>query len=97
MIRSYTQSVVILNLLRAFATGGYAAMQRYRELAHRVDEAMSFMATAGLIVDHPIWTTTNLWTSHECLFLPYEQALTREDSTFGLYYDCSAHMIWVWE
>ncbi|KAF3636618.1 hypothetical protein FXO37_25373 [Capsicum annuum] len=70
---------------------------KYHELAHRVDEAMSFMAAAGLIVDHPIWTTTNLWTSHECLLLPYEQALTREDSTSGLYYDCSAHMIWVGE
>ncbi|KAJ8433919.1 hypothetical protein Cgig2_001848 [Carnegiea gigantea] len=28
MIRAYTQSVSTLNLLRAFATGGYAAMQR---------------------------------------------------------------------
>jgi len=30
MIRAYTQSVSTLNLLRAFATGGYAAMQRVR-------------------------------------------------------------------
>lgn len=28
MIRAYTQSAATLNLLRAFATGGYAAMQR---------------------------------------------------------------------
>lgn len=28
MIRAYSQSVATLNLLRAFATGGYAAMQR---------------------------------------------------------------------
>ncbi|KAK3153319.1 hypothetical protein QOZ80_2BG0170730 [Eleusine coracana subsp. coracana] len=34
---------------------------------------------------------------HRCLHLPYEQALTREDSTTGLYYDCSAHMLWVGE
>ncbi|XP_057496990.1 LOW QUALITY PROTEIN: phospho-2-dehydro-3-deoxyheptonate aldolase 2, chloroplastic-like [Actinidia eriantha] len=114
MIRAYTQSVSTLNLLRAFATGGYAAMQRvnqwnldftehseqgdrYRELAHRVDEALGFMAAAGLSVGHPIMTTTEFWTSHECLLLPYEQALTREDSTSGLYYDCSAHMLWVGE
>lgn len=70
---------------------------RYRELAHRVDEALGFMAAAGLTLDHPIMTTTDFWTSHECLLLPYEQALTREDSTSGLYYDCSAHMIWVGE
>ncbi|KAJ4914201.1 hypothetical protein Rs2_08822 [Raphanus sativus] len=114
MERAYTQSVATLNLLRAFATGGYAAMQRvsqwnldfsqhseqgdrYRELANRVDEALGFMGAAGLTNAHPIMTTTDFWTSHECLLLPYEQALTREDSTSGLYYDCSAHMVWVGE
>lgn len=70
---------------------------RYQELAHRVDEALGFMAAAGLTVDHPIMSTTDFWTSHECLLLPYEQALTREDSTSGLFYDCSAHMVWVGE
>jgi 3-deoxy-D-arabino-heptulosonate 7-phosphate (DAHP) synthase class II len=69
----------------------------YRELAHRVDEALGFMTAAGLTVDHPIMTTTDFWTSHECLLLPYEQALTREDSTSGLFYDCSTHMLWVGE
>ncbi|XP_062195667.1 phospho-2-dehydro-3-deoxyheptonate aldolase 2, chloroplastic-like [Phragmites australis] len=114
MIRAYSQSAATLNLLRAFATGGYAAMQRvtqwnldftqhseqgdrYMELAHRVDEALGFMAAAGLTLDHPIMTQTEFWTSHECLLLPYEQALTREDSTTGLYYDCSAHFLWVGE
>lgn len=114
LVRAYTQSVATLNLLRAFATGGYAAIQRvsrwnldfterseqgdrYMELAQRVDEALAFMEAAGLTSDHPIMTTTEFWTSHECLHLPYEQALTREDSTTGLYYDCSAHMLWVGE
>uniref|UniRef100_K3YHS1 Phospho-2-dehydro-3-deoxyheptonate aldolase n=1 Tax=Setaria italica TaxID=4555 RepID=K3YHS1_SETIT len=114
LIRAYSQSAATLNLLRAFATGGYAAMQRvtqwnldftqnceqgdrYMELAHRVDEALGFMSAAGLTLDHPIMTTTEFWTSHECLLLPYEQALTREDSTTGLYYDCSAHFLWVGE
>ncbi|KAL1817542.1 hypothetical protein ACET3Z_020116 [Daucus carota] len=114
LIRAYCQSAATLNLLRAFATGGYAAMQRvtqwnldfteeseqgdrYRELANRVDEALGFMSAAGLTVDHPIMTTTDFWTSHECLLLPYEQSLTRLDSTSGLYYDCSAHFIWVGE
>ncbi|KAJ8769697.1 hypothetical protein K2173_005300 [Erythroxylum novogranatense] len=67
---------------------------RYQELVHRVDEALGFMAAAGLTVEHPIMTTTDFWTSHECLLLPYEQALTRLDSTSGQYYDCSAHMLW---
>ncbi|EOY24167.1 hypothetical protein QUC31_008616 [Theobroma cacao] len=114
LIRAYLQSVGTLNLLRAFATGGYAAMQRvsewnldfvkhseqgdrYMELAQRVDEALGFMAAAGLTVDDPVMNTFDFWTSHECLHLPYEQALTREDSTTGLYYDCSAHLLWVGE
>ncbi|CAN6711249.1 unnamed protein product [Malus baccata var. baccata] len=71
--------------------------QRYQELATRVDEALGFMNAAGLTVDHPIMTTTYFWTSHECLHLPYEQSLTRLDSTSGLYYNCSAHMLWVGE
>ncbi|MCD7456539.1 hypothetical protein HAX54_032093 [Datura stramonium] len=114
MIRSYCQSAATLNLLRAFAKGGYAAMQRinqwnldftehseqgdrYQELANRVDEALGFMAAAGLTIDHPIMKTTEFWTSHECLLLPYEQSLTRLDSTSGLYYDCSAHFLWAGE
>ncbi|GAA0155381.1 aldolase [Lithospermum erythrorhizon] len=114
MIRAYTQAAATLNLLRSFATGGYAAMQRvtqwnldfvenseqgdrYQELAHRVDEALGFMAAAGLTLDHPVMASTEFWTSHECLLLPYEQSLTRLDSTSGLYYDCSAHMVWVGE
>ncbi|KAG5048729.1 hypothetical protein JHK85_009832 [Glycine max] len=70
---------------------------QYLELAHRIDNTLAFMAAAGLTVDHPIMKTTEFWTSHECLLLPYEQSLTRLDSTSGLYYDCSAHMLWVGE
>ncbi|XP_076907385.1 phospho-2-dehydro-3-deoxyheptonate aldolase 1, chloroplastic-like [Bidens hawaiensis] len=79
LIRAYTQSAATLNLLRAFATGGYAALQRvnqwnldftenseqgdrYRELASQVDDALGFMAAAGLTIDHPIMTTTEFWT-----------------------------------
>jgi 3-deoxy-7-phosphoheptulonate synthase len=114
MVRAYSQAAATLNLLRAFATGGFAAMQRvtqwnldfaasseqgdkYRELAHRVDEALGFMAACGLTLDHPVMTSTQFWTSHECLLLPYEQAMTRQDSTSGLWYDCSAHMVWIGE
>ncbi|KAI5080755.1 hypothetical protein GOP47_0003938 [Adiantum capillus-veneris] len=114
MIRAYSQAAASLNLLRSFATGGYAAMQRvthwnldftshseqgsrYRELANRVDEALGFMGAVGLTLDHPLMTTTDFWTSHECLLLPFEQALTRLDSTTGRWYDCSAHMLWVGE
>ena len=38
---------------------------------------------------------TDFFTSHEALLLPYEEALTRIDSTSGKWYDVSAHMLWV--
>lgn len=82
---------------KIFANSMFELLNRYQELAHRVDEALGFMEAAGLTIDHPVMSTTEFWTSHECLLLPYEQALTRQDSTTGLYYGCSAHMLWVGE
>ena len=38
---------------------------------------------------------TEFYTSHEALFLSYEEALTRIDSTTGDWYDCSAHLVWL--
>ncbi|MGH6996089.1 MAG: 3-deoxy-7-phosphoheptulonate synthase, partial [Stellaceae bacterium] len=55
-----------------------------------------FMAACGLTSETtPQIRETDLFTSHEALLLPYEQALTRVDSTTGDWYDCSAHMLWV--
>eukprot|EP00891_Asterochloris_glomerata_P006089 jgi/Astpho2/6089/fgenesh1_pm.00084_%23_21_t len=69
----------------------------YMDLASRVDEAIQFMNACGLAADHPIMNETEFYVSHECLLLDYEQALTREDSTTGLWYDCSGHFLWCGE
>jgi 3-deoxy-7-phosphoheptulonate synthase len=37
----------------------------------------------------------DFYTSHEALLLGFEEALTREDSLTGDWYDCSAHLLWV--
>ena len=39
----------------------------------------------------------DFYTSHEALILGYEEALTRQDSLTGDWYDCSAHMLWIGE
>lgn len=52
----------------------------YMDLANRVDEAIQFMAAAGLDSNTPIMTETEFYVSHECLLLDYEEALTREVS-----------------
>jgi 3-deoxy-7-phosphoheptulonate synthase len=113
MVQAYNQSAATLNLLRAFAQGGYADLhrvhswtqgfvadspsgERYQELAARLTETLEFMAACGLTSETtPQIRETELFTSHEALLLPYEQALTRVDSTSGDWYDCSAHMLWV--
>eukprot|EP00579_Thalassiosira_antarctica_P009069 CAMPEP_0201901848 /NCGR_PEP_ID=MMETSP0902-20130614/54645_1 /ASSEMBLY_ACC=CAM_ASM_000551 /TAXON_ID=420261 /ORGANISM="Thalassiosira antarctica, Strain CCMP982" /LENGTH=605 /DNA_ID=CAMNT_0048435827 /DNA_START=68 /DNA_END=1886 /DNA_ORIENTATION=- len=70
---------------------------RYRNLATKVDESMRFMKAIGIDTASQEFTTVDFYTAHECLLLPYEQALTRKDSTTGKYYDCSSHMLWVGE
>jgi 3-deoxy-7-phosphoheptulonate synthase len=113
MVRAYSQSAATLNLLRAFAQGGYADLhqvhmwnqgfvagspqgERYKELADRLTETLNFMAACGFTSEtSPQIRETEFFTSHEALLLPYEQALTRIDSTTGDWYDCSAHMLWI--
>lgn len=70
---------------------------RYRKFATKVDESLRFMKAIGVDTASPAFTKTDFFTAHECLLLPYEQALTRMDSTTGRWYDCSAHMLWVGE
>ncbi|GIR34965.1 MAG: hypothetical protein CM15mP49_03500 [Actinomycetota bacterium] len=47
--------------------------------------------------DHPALHEVDFYTSHEALLLGYEEALTRNDSMSGDWYDCSAHMLWIGE
>ncbi|MBJ31180.1 MAG: 3-deoxy-7-phosphoheptulonate synthase class II [Acidimicrobiaceae bacterium] len=74
------------------------AGQRYEALADEIDRAVQFMSACGVTSD----TLTDLrqvdfYTSHEALLLGYEEALTRQDSLTGEWYDCSAHMLWIGE
>ncbi|HWK01232.1 MAG TPA: 3-deoxy-7-phosphoheptulonate synthase class II [Xanthobacteraceae bacterium] len=70
--------------------------ERYSELAARITEALDFMRACGIDPEtHPEMRITDFYTSHEALLLPYEQALTRVDSTSGDWYDTSGHMIWI--
>ena len=113
MIRSYAQSAATLNLLRAFAQGGYANLhqvhrwthdfmgrspwaKKYAETADRIGEALDFMEACGISPDTvPQLSQTTFYTSHEALLLPFEQALTRQDSLTGDWYDTSAHFLWI--
>lgn len=70
---------------------------RYRDMALKVEETLRFMKACGVKLDGPEFQKVDFYTAHECLLLPYEEAMTREDSTTGKYYDTSAHLLWVGE
>ena len=113
METAYFQSAGRMNLLRAFAGGGYADLHqvhrwnldfvarsplaaRYQDLANRIDETLGFMAACGIGGGNTAQIReTEFYTSHEALLLPYEQALTRVDSTTGDWYGCSANFLWI--
>lgn len=72
--------------------------ERYQQMAEQIQSALRFMEVLGITADNNATLhETQLFTSHEALLLPYEQALTRTDTLTGLPYDCSAHMIWIGE
>ena len=113
LLQAYNQSAASLNLIRAFAKGGFANLKqvhqwnltfaddnlykkKFDDMANRIDECIAFMDACG-INDQNVrqMNETEFYTSHEALLLPFEEALTRVDSTSGKWYDVSAHMLWV--
>ena len=111
LLQAYHQSTASLNLLRAFAQGGFADL-------HQVHQwNLDFIANAelndkyGQLADRidetlafmracglenaPQLRETSFFTAHEALLLNYEQAFVRQDSLTGGWYDCSAHMLWI--
>jgi 3-deoxy-7-phosphoheptulonate synthase len=94
---AYLQSAATLNLLRAFATGGYADLHQVHRwnlgfvarspLADRyADLAHRIDETLNFMgacgmSDLPQVRETEFYTSHESLLLPFEEALTRQPST----------------
>ncbi len=76
--------------------GRSAWAEQYKSIADRIGESLDFMEACGIdIEDQPQLKMATLYTSHEALLLPYEQALTRQDSLTGEWYDTSAHMLWI--
>lgn len=112
MLEAYLHSAATLNLLRAFATGGYADLNRvaawnldfadgdnaneYKQMAGKISAALEFMDACGVnSATAKRMEQVDYYTSHEALLLPYEEALTREDSTSGEMLAGSAHMLWI--
>lgn len=113
MLKAYSQAASTLNLLRAFAEGGYADLkhvqswnmgfvksgaqgERYGHLANQIQENLQFMEALGIDSGNtPQLRKVEFFTSHEALLLPFEEAMTRTDSTTDEIYNTSAHFVWI--
>ena len=69
---------------------------KYKEIEDKISDALSFMEACGINPEsNRRLRTVNFYTSHEALLLPFEEAMTRIDSTTGEYHDTSAHFVWI--
>ncbi len=70
--------------------------KKFKELQDKIADALSFMDACGINSEfNRRLKTVNFWTSHEALLLPFEECMTRIDSTTGEYHDTSAHFVWI--
>ncbi|HEX2592260.1 MAG TPA: 3-deoxy-7-phosphoheptulonate synthase class II [Rhizomicrobium sp.] len=112
MMKAYYQAAATANLVRAFATGGYADLsrarhwnldhhhpvlgKRYEAVVDRIDQGVDFLKTFSLSDAVKQRTSrVDFYFSHEALLMPYEEALTREDSISKQAYATSGHMLWI--
>lgn len=110
IIRAYSTAAATLNLMRAYASGGLAALDRVHAwnsaFARTTDTGARYEQLAAEIdaavqfmracgVDDEALRTVELFASHEALVLDYERALTRVEDNRA--YDLSAHFVWVGE
>ena len=70
--------------------------KKFKELEDKIADALAFMDACGINSEfNRRLKTVNFWTSHEALLLPFEESMTRVDSTTGEYHDTSAHFVWI--
>jgi len=85
-----------------------AVRKRYEHILEKLGENMAFMrAITGNKLGDTLGSSldtlgkVNFYTAHEALMLEFEQSLTRQDhartgaGVNGIYYDTSAHFIWI--
>jgi 3-deoxy-7-phosphoheptulonate synthase len=110
ILRAYSTAASTLNLLRAYAGGGLASLDRVHawntafarstETGTRYEKIASEIDRAVRFmracgVHDAALEGVELYASHEALILEYERALTRVED--GRAYDLSAHFVWVGE
>ncbi len=110
IVRAYSTAASTLNLLRAYAGGGLASLDRVHawntafarttETGYRYEKLAAEIDRAVRFmracgVHDSALEGVELYAGHEALILEYERALTRLED--GRAYDLSGHFVWVGE
>ncbi len=110
MLRAYERAGLTLNFIRALTDGGFAdlhhpeywdvsfaqgaARAQYEQIVSTIRESLDFVsAITG--VESEVLRRVDVYTSHEALALPYEQAQTRRVPRRDGYYNLSTHFPWI--
>ena len=110
ILRAYSTAASTLNLLRAYAGGGLASLEKVHAwntaFARTTETGVRYEQLAAEIdravrfmracgVHDAALDSVELYASHEALILEYERALTRVENHRA--YDLSGHFLWVGE
>ncbi len=111
MLRAYERAALTLNFIRALLDGGFADLHhpeywdvsfahgspnaaQYERIVESIRESLDFVsAITG--VENEVLRRVDIFTSHEALALPYEQAQTRRVPRRPGYYNLSTHFPWI--
>ncbi|MFC5728408.1 MULTISPECIES: class II 3-deoxy-7-phosphoheptulonate synthase [Nocardioides] len=108
----YNASAATLNLIRAFATGGYADLRQvhtwntdfvsgslYGQRYEKLAQEIdkAMQFMHAIGIDAEELRRVDFHSSHEALVLEYEHAMTRIDSRTEAPYDVSGHFVWIGE
>jgi 3-deoxy-7-phosphoheptulonate synthase len=111
MLRAYERAALTLNFIRALTDGGFADLhhpeywdvsfakgtpnaEQYEKIVESIRESLDFVsAITG--VENEVLRRVDVFTSHEALALPYEQAQTRTVPRRAGYYNLSTHFPWI--
>jgi 3-deoxy-7-phosphoheptulonate synthase len=111
MLRAYERAALTLNFIRALVDGGFADLHhpeywdvsfaegsphaaQYHQIVTSIRESLDFVsAITG--VEAEVLRRVDIFTSHEALALPYEQATTRKVPRRPGWYNLSTHFPWI--
>jgi 3-deoxy-7-phosphoheptulonate synthase len=110
LLQGYHHAAASLNYLRSLIEGGFADLHHperwdlafiqrsprrdaYMRTVSSIMDSIAFMNTVGAASAEAL-RRIELYTSHESLVLPYEEALTRHVPDRG-YLNLGAHLLWV--